>query len=349
MSLPSHNMTATTSNYLPVRPEWLASGAEPALEPDLPIVDAHHHFYERPGWTYLPDDYSEDLHCGHNVRASVYMQALTRYRPAGPEALRPVGETEFVAAATAAPGEGEPQVAKAIVGYADLRQGAAVRDVLAAHIEAGRGRFRGVRHLATWDADASLANPLTAAPRGLLLDPRYRAGVSELAGLGLSYDAWLFFPQLPELFALAKANADTTVIVNHCGGVVRIGPYRDQQAEVFARWSLEMRALARLPNVYVKLGGLGMRINGFDFERGERPPSSTDLADAWKPWMLTCIEAFGAERCMFESNFPVDKGSYPYSNGWNAFKRLTAQASPAERDALFRGTASAVYRLGEPT
>ncbi|GAB7549524.1 amidohydrolase family protein [Cupriavidus sp. 8B] len=342
-------MNATTSNYLPVRPEWLASATEPALEPELPIVDAHHHFYERPGWTYLLDDYMEDLRSGHNVRASVYMQALTRYRAAGPNALRPVGETEFVTVATAAPQAGEPEVAQGIVGYADLRQGATVRDVLEAHIEAGCGRFRGVRHLTTWDADSSLANPLTAAPKGLLLDPHYRAGVSELGKLGLSYDAWLFFPQLPELFDLAKANPDITIIVNHCGGVVRIGQYSNMQAEVFERWSRDMRELARLPNVHVKLGGLGMRINGFDFEQGGRPPSSTELAEAWKPWMLTCIEAFGADRCMFESNFPVDKGSYPYSNGWNAFKRLTSQASPAERDALFRGTATAVYRLDART
>ncbi|MBP0625018.1 amidohydrolase family protein [Cupriavidus consociatus] len=335
------------SNYLPVQPEWLASATEAALEPSLPIVDAHHHFYERPGWTYLREDYLQDLRCGHNIQASVYMQALTRYRVAGPEALRPVGETEFVSQATAARPGGEPQVAQAIVGYADLRRGAAVREVLEAHLAAGSGRFRGVRHLTTWDADASLANPLTAAPRGLLLDPGYRAGVAELAPLGLSYDAWLFFPQLPELFDLAKANPDTVVIVNHCGGIVRIGQYRDKQAEVFTQWSRHMRELARLPNVRVKLGGLGMRINGFGFDQGERPPSSVQLADTWKPWMLTCVEAFGAERCMFESNFPVDKGSYPYSNGWNAFKRLTAQTSASERNALFRGTARAVYRLDE--
>jgi len=342
-------MNSLTSNYVPVRPEWLASATEPALEPELPIVDAHHHFYERPSWTYLLDDYQEDLRSGHNVRASVYMQALTRYRAEGPDALRPVGETEFVAESTTASRAGEPEVAKGIVGYADLRQGAAVRDVLEAHIEAGHGRFRGVRHLTTWDADPSLANPLTAAPKGLLLDPQYRAGVSELATVGLSYDAWLFFPQLPELFHLAKANPDTTVIVNHCGGVVRIGQYRDKQAEVFDLWSRNMRELARLPNVHVKLGGLGMRINGFGFEQGERPPSSIELAETWKPWMFTCIEAFGAERCMFESNFPVDKGSYPYSNGWNAFKRLTARAGAAERDALFRRTATAVYRLDART
>ncbi|WP_446901297.1 amidohydrolase family protein [Burkholderia sp. YIM B11467] len=336
----------TQGNYLAVRPDWLASGLEPALEPDLPIVDAHHHFYERPGWIYMLDDYLQDARSGHNIQASVYMQAQTRYRDAGPAELKPVGETAYVAGVTEPLQHGHPAVAKGIVGHADLRRGERVRDVLEAHLEAGRGRFRGVRHLTTWDADPTLANPLSAVPRGLLLDPAYRAGVAQLAPLGLSYDAWLFFPQLPELFDLAKANPDTRIIVNHCGGVVRIASYADRRPEVFERWSASMRALARLPNVYVKVGGLGMRINGFDFDKGARPPSSVQLADAWKPWMLTCIEAFGAERCMFESNFPVDKGSYSYVNGWNAFKRLTAHASPDERDALFRGTVTRAYRLG---
>lgn len=336
---------SSTSNYLPVRSEWLASGTEAALEPAMPIIDAHHHFYERPGWTYLLDEYLQDAQSGHNVKASVYMQALTRYRQDGPVELRPVGETAYVASATAALSPAAPQVAKGIVGYADLRRGAAVREVLEAHLQAGQGRFRGVRHLATWDADPSLANPLTAAPRGLLLDPAYRAGVAQLGALGLSYDAWLFFPQLPELYDLAKANPEVPIIINHCGGVVRIASYEDKRKEVFKDWSRFMRALAQLPNVYVKVGGLGMRINGFDFDKGERPPSSMELAGAWEPWMHTCIEAFGADRCMFESNFPVDKGSYPYSNGWNAFKRLTAQASAEEREALFSGTVSKVYRL----
>ncbi|MBR8256406.1 amidohydrolase family protein [Burkholderia ambifaria] len=336
----------TPGNYLAVRNDWLASALEPALEPDLPIVDAHHHFYERPGWIYMLDDYLQDARSGHNIQASVYMQALTRYRDAGPAELKPVGETAYIAGVTEPLQQRGPAVAKGIVGHADLRLGARVRDVLDAHLDAGRGRFRGVRHLSTWDADPSLANPLSAVPRGLLLDPAYRAGVAQLAPLGLSYDAWLFFPQLPELFDLAKANPDTRIIINHCGGVVRIASYADKRPEVFQRWSASMRELARLPNVFVKVGGLGMRINGFDFEKGARPPSSEQLAEAWKPWMLTCIEAFGAERCMFESNFPVDKGSYSYVNGWNAFKRLTAHASPNERDALFRGTVSHVYRLG---
>ncbi|MDM0117972.1 amidohydrolase family protein [Variovorax sp. J22R133] len=335
----------SAGNYLPVREDWLALHKEEVLEPALPIVDAHHHFYDRPGWTYRADDYMADACSGHNVRASVYMQALTRYRAEGPEALRPVGETDYVVAATHANAGELPQVARGIVGYANLRLGAAVREVLEAHLHAGAGRFRGVRHLTTWDAHPSLVNPLTAAPRGLLLDRIYRQGVAQLAPLGLSYDAWLFFPQLPELLDLAKAFPETTVIVNHCGGIVRIGAYADRHPELFSTWSASMREIARLPNVHVKLGGLGMRINGFDFEKGQTPPSSRHLADTWKPWIETCIEAFGAKRCMFESNFPVDKGSCSYATCWNAFKRLTTNATAAERQALFEGTATRAYRL----
>jgi len=337
----------STSNYLPVRDDWLALRQEAVLEPELPIVDAHHHFYDRPGWTYLDGEYLADARSGHNVVASIYMQALTRYRQEGPSALKPVGETECVNAMAQKQAEGIPQIAKGIVGHADLRLGAEVREVLEAHVQAGAGRFKGVRHLTTWDADSSLVNPLSAVPRGLLLDKAYGRGVAQLASLQLSYDAWLFFHQLPELFELAKSAPDTPVVINHCGGIVRVGAYESRRQPVFETWLHSMRQLAQLPNVYVKLGGLGMRINGFDFEKGELPPSSEQLAEAWKPWMEPCIEAFGAERCMFESNFPVDKGSYSYVTCWNAFKRLTSRATAHERAALFQGTATRVYRLAQ--
>lgn len=336
------------SNYLPVRADWLRLQQEPVLEPELAIVDAHHHFYDRSGWQYHCDDFVEDATSGHAVGASVYMQALTRYRTGGPDALKPVGETDYVAQATqSAQGtDSALRVAAGIVGHADLRlDPAAVREVLEAHIEAGRGRFRGIRHLTAWDADASLTNPLSSAAPDLLLDSSFRAGLAQLAPLQLSYDAWVFFPQLPQLQEAAKRLPDTTFVVDHCGGIVRIGRYADQIDDVFARWRASMRDLARLPNVCVKLGGLGMRINGFRFEEGHLPPSSELLARTWRPWIETCIELFGVERCMFESNFPVDKGSYSYSVGWNAFKRLTTGYSIGERQALFERTATRIYRL----
>ena len=340
-------MSSAGHHYLSVRPNWLSRRTEPVLEPSLPIVDAHHHLWEREGWRYMADDLLEDVSGGHNVVATVFMQAQTRYRREGPPAMRPVGETAFAAAVAADAEErpGSPRLCAAIVGHADLTLGARVRPVLEAHIGAGAGRFRGIRHLTVWDADRSLMNPLSAGPPGLLSDPGYLEGVAELAPLRLSFDAWLFHPQLPELAALARRYPDLTVILNHVGGPLGAGAYEGGREAVFSAWGRDIRLLAGCPNVVVKLGGLGMRINGFGFERGADPPSSADLATVWRPYIYTCVEAFGADRCMFESNFPVDKGSYGYRACWNAFKRLTRGAGEAERASLFAGTAERVYRL----
>ena len=270
------------SNYLAVRPDWLARRSEPALDPDLPIVDAHHHLWDRPGWRYLLDDLVEDIRTGgHNVTATVFMQCGAMHRASGPPPLRPVGETEFVngVAAMAASGiYGPARICAGIVGHADLRLGAAVEEVLAAHVSAGGGRFRGIRHITTWDADNSLMNPLSAGPPGLLADATFRAGFARLALLDLSFDAWLFHPQIDELTDLARAFPQTRISINHVGGVVGIGRYAGLRDDVFARWSRSIRALAGCPNVVVKLGGLGMRINGFGFETAADPPSSETLA-----------------------------------------------------------------------
>ena len=349
-------MTSTTAppaptNYLPVRADWLARRSEPALEPDLPIVDPHHHLWDRPGWRYLLDELIADIReSGHNIAATVFMQCRAMHRAGGPEALRPVGETEFVngVAAMAASGiYGPARICAGIIGHADLRLGASVEELLTAHIRAGNGRFRGIRYITTWDADETLMNPLSATPPGLLGDATFRAGFARLAPLDLSFDAWLFHTQIDELTELAKAFAQTRICLNHVGGPLGIGPYVGQRDEIFARWSKSIRALAGCPNVVVKLGGLGMRINGFGFEKPADPPTSETLAAAWRPYIETCIEAFGVGRCMFESNFPVDKGSYSYGAGWNAFKRLTQGASPAEKTALFSGTATRFYRIGD--
>ncbi len=343
-------MTKPPPNYLPVRQDWLDRRREPALEPELPIVDPHHHLWDRPDWRYLLDELLADLATGHNIVATVFVQCRAMHRAHDKEALRPVGETEFVngVAAMAASGRyGTTRICAGIVGHADLRLGAAVAEVLEAHIRAGGGRFRGIRHIVAWDADTSQLNPANPAPPGLLADAKFRAGFARLAPLGLSFDAWLYFPQLDELTDLARAFPGTPIVLNHVGGVLRGGVYADKQEENFARWSKSVRVLAGCSNVHVKLGGLGMRINNFGFEREPDPPSSQVLADTWRPYMQTCIEAFGAARCMFESNFPVDKGSYGYGEGWNAFKRLARGASADDKRALFHDTATRFYRLEE--
>ncbi|HEX3575058.1 MAG TPA: amidohydrolase family protein [Rhodopila sp.] len=341
-------MSSASSNYLPVRDDWLARRTETILEPGLPIVDPHHHLWERPDWVYMLDDLLADMGSGHHIVATVFVQCRSMHRASGPEAFRPVGETEFVngvAAMSASGGYGPTQICAGIVGHVDLRNGDASRAVLEAHIRAGGGRFRGIRHITAWDADSGLMNPAYAPPPRLMSDETFRKGFACLAPLNLSFDAWLYHPQIPDVMALARAFPDTRICLNHVGGPLAIGPYAGRRAEIFEGWSKSIRDLAACPNVVVKLGGMAMRINGWDFHTKSEPPSSEELATAWKPYVETCIEAFGANRCMFESNFPVDKGSYGYAAFWNACKILAKDASAAEKTNLFSGTAARFYRL----
>lgn len=334
-------------NVFPPNHAWLAGHSEEILEPDLPIVDPHHHLWERPEHRYMMPDLLADL-AGHAVRATVFVECMAMYRATGPREMRPVGETEFVngvAAMSASGGYGQAKICAGIVGFADLALGDAVQPVLEAHVAAGGGRFRGIRHAAGWDASDEVRNSHTDPPKGLLLDAKFRRGFARLAPLGLSFDAWLYHPQLGELLDLARAFPGTTIVLDHVGGPLGYGPYAGRAEETFAAWRRSIRDLAGCPNVVVKLGGLGMRIGMFDFHRRGEPAPSAELAAAWKPWIDTCIEAFGAGRCMFESNFPVDKITCGYGTQWNAFKRLAAGASPGEKANLFAGTASRVYRL----
>jgi predicted TIM-barrel fold metal-dependent hydrolase len=341
--------TNAHAHYVPVREDWLARRAEPALEPALPIVDPHHHLWDRPGWRYLLPELLADTDQGHTVVATVFVQCRAMHRAEGPEEFRPVGETEFVngvAAMSASGGYGPTKVCAGIVGHVDLTIGARAREVLEAHIRAGGGRFRGIRHISAWDPDPVIMNPAYTPPEDMLAKPEFREGFAQLGKLGLSFDAWLYHPQIHWLTALARAFPETPIVLDHVGGPLGIRGYAGRREEVFARWKASMAELATCPNVHVKLGGLGMRINGFGFEEAEDPPSSDTLAAAWKPWIETTIGLFGARRCMFESNFPVDKGSYGYGVFWNACKKLAAGASAEEKDALFRGTAARFYKLG---
>jgi len=343
--------TAAPSSYLPVRNDWLERRVEATLEPGLPIIDPHHHLWERPGWVYMLPDLLADINTGHNIVGTVFVQCRSMHRADGPEELRPVGETEFVngvAAMSASGGYGPAKICAGIVGYADLRLGARAQDVLEAHLRAGGGRFRGIRHITAHDADPSLMNPAYTPPPGLLGDATFREGFSRLAPLGLSFDAWLYHPQIDELTALAQFSPETRIVLDHVGGPLAIGTYAGKRDEVFSSWAASIRKLAQCPNVFVKLGGMGMRINGYDFHDQTDPPSSETLAAAWKPYVDTCIEAFTPARCMFESNFPVDKGSYGYGVFWNACKRLASGASASEKADLFAGAAARFYRVEVP-
>jgi len=335
-------------HYLPVREDWLAARREEILDPAQLIIDPHHHLWDRPGWRYLHDEFLADLQSGHNVKATVYVQARSMHRATGPEALKPVGETEFVtgiAAMFASGIYGDIAANAGIVGYADLTLGEAVQPVLEAHIAAAGGRFRGIRHIATWDPDPAMLNPAYTPAEDMMESSAFRAGFAALGRNGLSFDAWIYFHQIPRLASLARAFPEIPIVLDHCGGILGIGPYAGKGEEVFATWSRHMAELAQCPNVMVKLGGLGMRLPGFGLEAGAIAPSSDELAGHWRPWMERCIELFGTSRCMFESNFPVDKGGYGYAVGWNAFKRIAVGASAEEKADLFWRTAARFYRL----
>jgi predicted TIM-barrel fold metal-dependent hydrolase len=333
--------------------DWLArEAAEPILDPAMPIVDPHHHFWdrqaERPGHRYLLDDLLADLNTGHNIEATVFLECRSMYRAGGPPELRPVGETEFVAglAAISASGAyGKTRVAAGIVGFADLTLGERVEPVLEMHIRAGGGRFRGVRHSAGWDQSETIGNSRPDMQPHLYQRPDFRSGFARLIARGLSFDAWLYHPQLGDVVDLARAFPAAPIVMGHVGGVLGYGPYAGKKDEVFANWKRSMTDLARCPNVVVKLGGQMRRLAAFDYSAAATPPTSEQLAGYWRPYMETCIDLFGARRCMFESNFPVEKVGTGYAVLWNAFKRIASGASVDEKRELFAGTARRFYRL----
>ncbi len=334
---------------------WLAKEKpEPILEPDLPITDPHHHLWDAARGRYLFDEFLADLEPGHGhkIVRTMFEECHAMYRATGPEAMRPVGEVEFVrgvAAMSASGTYGPARIAVGMVARADLTLGTAIRPVLEAQVEAGGGLVRGIRFSMPWDPHEEINRYVTAnVPPGRMQDPTFRAGVAEVGALGLIFDIWIYFTQIPELTALARAMPDVTIVLNHCGGPICVGPYAGHRDEYRAIWAGHMRELAACPNVYVKLGGLGMLHFGFDFHLRDVPPDSSDLAAGWRPYIETCIEAFGAQRCMYESNFPPDKQSCSYRALWNAFKRISAGASAAEKAALFTDTADTVYKLLTP-
>ncbi|HEX4172473.1 MAG TPA: amidohydrolase family protein [Acetobacteraceae bacterium] len=291
-------------------------------------------------------DLVADLRQGHNVVATVFLQCHAMYRASGPEEFRPVGETEFVAGIAAmsdSGGYGPTRIAAGIVGFADLTLGDRVEPVLEAHIRAAGGRFRGVRHSGNWDADPVIGNG--APGPDIYRRGDFRTGLARLSALGLSLDAWVFFTQLADVIDLARAYPSTNIVVGHVGGVLGYGPYAGKRDEVFATWKESVTELAKLPNVTMKLGGMMMRAALYDYKAAHQPIGSEELAAAWRPYMETCIELFGARRCMFESNFPVEKMGIGWLALWNTFKRIAAGASEEEKRALFHDTAKRVYRL----
>ncbi len=331
---------------------WLAQVRESALEPDLPICDPHHHLWKlREGATqpcYMLDEILADVSGGHNIVSTVFIECGARFRQDGPEAFRCIGETEFVnaiARMSASGNYGPTKIAAGIIGTCDLRIGDMAADVLDAQIEAGNGRFRGIRLGALWHKMPNVRNHRINPPEHMLLHEDFRSGFRHLGSRKLSFEIWCCHPQIPDATDLARAFPDTVIILNHFGGPLGIGPYAGKADEVFAHWKTMIDELAGCPNVVAKLGGLNMDINGYGWHERATPPSSDELHGATRRYFDHMIELFGVERCMFESNFPVDKLSCSYTVVWNSFKKLTRGYSAAERAALFHDTAVRVYRL----
>ena len=335
--------------------DWLALVQEDALEPELLICDPHHHFWDRRDVMvqprYLLDELLADLSGGHRVVSTVYVECGAMYRRAGDEHTRVVGETEFVnglAAMSASGLYGETRVAAAIVGTAALHEGDGVAATLDAQLEASPARFRGIRHVVARDESPELPVARAAPPPGLMTSDGFRAGFRHLAPRGLTFDLWCYHPQLAEAVDLARAFPDQTVILDHFGGPLGVGPYAGRADEVFDAWRGRIAELAQCPNVVAKLGGINMEVNGFGWHGRSRPPYSRELMEATRRYYEATIEQFGVERCMFESNFPVDKVSCSYTVLWNSFKRLVARYSEDEKRALFHDTAARTYRIQCP-
>ena len=338
---------------------------EEVLEPDLPIIDPHHHLWDlrpmmgafsephhpfiaaiarTPYYTF--DQLLADAQAGHRVIGTIFMECGAFYRAGAPDDLKTVGEVEFVggvAAQSASGLYGELRACAGIVGHADLLLGERAGVVLDTLAAAGNGRFRGIRHSAAWDADAEVLGAPFHAAKGLLADRVFREGFAQLAPRNMSFDAWVLEPQIAEVTDLARAFPETQIVLDHCGTPLGIASYAGKLDENFSRWQASIRELATCPNVSVKLGGLAMAFCGLPVEGPEAGLSSEALAAMWKPYIDICIEAFGADRAMFESNYPVDKWGASYATLWNAFKRLSAGASADEKRALFAGTAARVY------
>ena len=333
----------TPSPHHPVREDWLVLTQEEVLAPAQPILDAHHHLWDRPEGRYRAAEMMADMDAGHDLRASLYVQCRTGYRIDGPEALRPVGEVETVLDWT----REQDRFPAGIVAMADLQLGDGVRPVLDALVEAGRGRVKGIRSTTAWHADPAVRSNSVPPPKGLLRTDAFRDGARAVAARGLCLDVWSYQTQLDDVRALARAVPELTLVVDHCGGPLDVGPHDRRDPETFHAWRDALAAVAALPNPRIKVGGFGLGVFGWRYAEAAAPPHSETLAADWRPWVETCLELFGPDRAMFESNFPVDKGQVGYRTLWNAFKRLAAPLDRDARDALFWRSAARPYGIAE--
>jgi predicted TIM-barrel fold metal-dependent hydrolase len=328
--------------------EWLDQVEEPIVEPGRRVVDPHHHLWPPGGsMPYGVDQLVADTTSGHNVVSTVFVECRAAYRADGPEHLRPVGETAFVAESAADLSRRHPSAPPiaGIVAHADLTLGAPLGETLDAHRDAAGGLFRGIRHSTSHAVEPEALTIAGRAPEALAADPAFRSGVRLLGERGLTYDTWQYHYQLPELVDLARIAPETVIVLDHFSTPVGVGRFAGRRDEIFDEWSIGIRDLAGCPNVVAKIGGLAMPDNGFGWHTAQRPATSDELVEAQGRYYRHMIESFGPGRCMFESNFPVDRLSISYPVLWNALKKIASEYSDDEQDVMFSGTATRVYRL----
>ena len=327
--------------------EWLDQVQEEIIDPEREIIDPHHHLWRGRWFDYLLEDLWADTGSGHNVTKTVFIQCRAEYRTAGPEHLKPVGETEFVAEIAQQSQKGSETQARiaGIIAHANLTLGDVVEEILDAHEDAGRGLFRGIRHAGAREENPDALMIQGLGEKGLFDREDFRQGVRLLGRRGLTYESWHYHHQIRSFTTMAKAVPDTVIILDHFGTPLGVGPYAGRRDEIFQEWKKDIAELAKCENVYAKLGGMAMPDNGFGWHLRAVPPTSDELVKAQKEYYLHTIECFGPNRCMFESNFPVDRLSISYHVVWNGFKKIVAEFSEDEKDMMFSDTATRVYNL----
>mgnify|MGYP001544391271 FL=1 len=338
------------SNHTPGSNEWLKSVTETIIDPNRPIIDPHHHLWRRPnGNDYLLENLWQDTGSGHNIEKTVFVECHAEYRTKGPEALRVLGETEFVSEqaklSETVSGSASNATISGIVGHADLTLGDQVQDILHQHIELAEGRFKGIRHAGAHAEYPGVLTIAGRAPKSLYLDHEFQQGVRKLGEMGLTFDTWHYHYQNQEFNTLAQNVGGTQLILDHFGTPLGVGPYASRREEIFKQWKKDIAEIARHPNVVAKIGGLAMPDNGFGWHERATPPSSDEFVEAQRDYYLHTIDCFGPDRCMFESNFPVDRFSISYPVLYNGLKKIVADFSEADKHAMFYGTAKRIYKL----
>ena len=345
-------MNTNKSPHLPVRQEWLNQLIEDPILPNIPIIDPHHHLWDVGFGRYYIEELLEDINSsGHNILSTVYIMSSSNtkiYSKDGLEEFKPLTEIEFATSegkrADLIPNN-RVKVNASIVGSVDLTYGNKLQPVLEKAVNISEGRLKGIRMLLASHTDPRISSGAVKSDLGLMLHPNFIDGAKCIQDANLSLDFWIYHTQLNEMEKIARALPDLTIILNHIGGPIHLGEYEGKQAATHREWRSAMMRLSRIPNINVKLGGLGMAVNGAKFHNSKFPPNSVQLSDVWKPWIYETIDMFGFDRCMFESNFPVDKGSCSYGALWNAFKILAKDMSDDEINKLFSKNAAKIYKI----